>query len=162
VAVTRVTKAGLAREVWQEMLGYFLAHRSYTAESLQQMGLTPGHMKTLFELDSDDPRSMGELAEVLACDASNATWLIDRLEERGLVERRPHPGDRRVKTVVLTTEGVATKKLLIDQLSEPPADLLTLDRAALDQLAAALDLLPEHPPFWEPAPRKTVPDPGAG
>ena len=144
MAVTRVTKAGLAREVWQELLGYFLAHRSYTAESLQQMGLTPGHMKTLFELDADDPRSMGELAEVLACDASNATWLIDRLEERGLVERRPHPRDRRVKTVVLTAEGVATKKLLMERMSVPPDDLVALDRADLETLREAVRLLPER------------------
>jgi DNA-binding MarR family transcriptional regulator len=126
------------------MLGYFLAHRSYTAESLHKMGLTPGHMKTLFELDADDPRSMGELAEVLACDASNATWLIDRLEERGLVERRPHPRDRRVKTVVLTAEGVATKKLLMEHMSVPPDDLVALDRADLETLRRAVRLLPER------------------
>jgi DNA-binding MarR family transcriptional regulator len=154
------SKTGVAKEVWTELLGYFFAHRDTTFGAVAKLGLTPGDMKTLFELDPDDGCSMSALANTLHCDASNATWLIDRLEERGLVERRPHPGDRRVKTVVLTTEGVATKKLLIDQLSEPPADLLALDRTALDQLAAALALLPEHPPFWEPAPRKTVPDAG--
>jgi DNA-binding MarR family transcriptional regulator len=160
--VTRGSKSSVAKDVWTELLGYFFAHRDSTFGGVVKLGLTPGDMKTLFELDPDDGCSMSELANTLHCDASNATWLVDRLEERGLVLRRPHPRDRRVKTVVLTPEGVATKKLLIDQLSEPPADLLALDRSALDQLDAALALLPPHPPFWEPAPRKAIPEPAAG
>jgi DNA-binding MarR family transcriptional regulator len=53
------------------------------------------------------PRAMGELAEVLSCDASNVTGIVDRLEARGLVERRVVPDDRRVKRLVLTPEGAA-------------------------------------------------------
>lgn len=53
------------------------------------------------------PRAMRELAEDLSCDASNITLLIDRLEQRGLVERHIDQADRRVKKVVATAEGVA-------------------------------------------------------
>jgi DNA-binding MarR family transcriptional regulator len=148
--VTKVTKAELARDVWQQLVGYFFAHRESQLRAAQELGLTPGHMKTLFELDGDEGRSMGDLAALLACDASNVTWLVDRLEERGLVERRTHPRDRRVKSVVLTPEGVKTKALLIERLSTPPDDLDALDRADLDALRAALDLLPPHPPFRNP------------
>ena len=95
----------------------------------QELGITPGHVKALLELRPELPRSMGALAETLRCDASNATWLVDRLEERGLVERRPLPGDRRVKTVVLTDHGVHTREHLIERMLEPPEDLLKLDRA---------------------------------
>ena len=150
--MTRGTKLDLAKDVWTEVLGYIFAHREQTFDAVAQLGLTPGHMKTLFELDPDVGCSMSELANTLHCDASNATWLVDRLEERGLVERRPHPRDRRVKTVVLTPAGVATKQMLVERLSEPPSDLLALDRDALEQLHAALALLPVHPPFWAPTP----------
>lgn len=147
--MTNVTKAELARDVWQQLVGYSFAHRESHMHAAQELGLTPGHMKTLFELDTDGGRSMGDLAVLLACDASNVTWLVDRLEERGLVERRPHPRDRRVKSVVLTPEGAKTKALLIERLLTPPEDLVGLDRADLEKLRRALALLPEHPPFWE-------------
>jgi DNA-binding MarR family transcriptional regulator len=146
--VTRVTKGELAKDVWQRLVGYFFAQREAQLAVTRDLGLTPGHMKTLFELDADEGRPMGELAGVLACDASNATWLVDRLEERGLVERRPFPGDRRVKSVVLTPEGVKTRQLLVDRLGSPPDDLIALDRADLEALHAALGLLPPHPPYW--------------
>jgi DNA-binding MarR family transcriptional regulator len=147
--VTRVTKHELAEEVWQSLLGYFFAHRETTLGAAQQLGLTPGHVKALYVLDADRPRSMGEIAEALVCDPSNATWLVDRLEERDLIERRPHPSDRRVKTVVLTAEGLALKSQLIARMSQPPTDLSSLDRTELEQLARAVRLLPEHPPFYE-------------
>jgi DNA-binding MarR family transcriptional regulator len=147
--VTRVTKPSLAGEVWQTLMGYFFAHRETTMSAARDLGITPGHVKALFALTPDQPRSMGELAEVLVCDASNATWLVDRLEERGLVARGQHPRDRRVKTVVLTPAGVDVKQRLIERMSEPPAELLALDRSDLEQLVAAVRALPDHPPFWE-------------
>ena len=151
MTVTRVTKGELARDVWQHLVGYFFAQRETQMETARDLGLTPGHMKALFELDVQQGCPMGELAALLACDASNATWLVDRLEERGLVERQPFPGDRRVKSVVLTPAGVKIRQLLVDRLGTPPADLLTLDRADLETLQSALGLLPPHPPFWAPA-----------
>jgi DNA-binding MarR family transcriptional regulator len=48
---------------------------------------------------------MRDLADRLCCDASNVTGIVDRLEERGLVERRPATDDRRVKHLVLTEAG---------------------------------------------------------
>ena len=48
--------------------------------------------------------SMRVLADEWTCDASNATFIVDRLEERGLAERRSVPEDRRLKLVVLTDE----------------------------------------------------------
>jgi DNA-binding MarR family transcriptional regulator len=155
--VTKVTKAELARDVWQQLVGYFVAQRESHMRAGQELGLTPGHTKTLFELDAVEGRSMGDLATLLVCDASNVTWLVDRLEERGLVERRPHPRDRRVKSVVLTPEGVKTKALLIERLSTPPDDLVDLDRTDLDTLHAALELLPPHPPFWSPEDETNAP-----
>jgi DNA-binding MarR family transcriptional regulator len=59
---------------------------------------------------------MGDLAGKLGCDASNVTGLTDRLSARGLVERRPSEGDRRVKVLVLTAEGVRVQRRLWQRL----------------------------------------------
>lgn len=53
----------------------------------------------------DEPRPMSSLCSSMYCDASNLTGLADRLEERGLVERRSDPKDRRVRLLALTPKG---------------------------------------------------------
>lgn len=85
---------------------------------------------------------MRAMADALTCDPSMATWFVDRLEERGLVERRPHPTDRRVKTVSLTPLGLRTRARVIEALFEPPEELLALDGARLDAIRDALAALP--------------------
>ncbi len=85
---------------------------------------------------------MRAMADGLACDASVATWLVDRLEERGLVERRTPPTDRRVKTIVLTPLGIRTRERLRESFYEPPAALMNLDLTSLRALTAALKKLP--------------------
>jgi DNA-binding MarR family transcriptional regulator len=134
--------------VWRAIFGFFWATGSRNALMLvsQELGVTPGHIKALLELQPDQPRPMGTLAESLHCDASNATWLVDRLEERDLVQRGSVPTDRRVKTVVLTPLGVKTRAAVIERLHEPPAELLDLDREDLEALRAALAKLPQGPP----------------
>ncbi len=128
------TKHALAAEVWGRIIGFFFGHQDFQ-DSFRDLGLTPGHMKMLMMLDRDQAQPMRALAERLACDASNVTWMVDRLEERGLVERRNHPGDRRVKAVVLTTEGAQTRARLLERLLEPPTDLVVLTRTQLEALA---------------------------
>ena len=74
------------------------------------------------------------------------TWLVDRLEERGLVERRVLPGDRRVKAVALTASGAKTKAELLERLYQPPPELLSLDRDTLEKLRAALTSIKDAVP----------------
>jgi DNA-binding MarR family transcriptional regulator len=105
---------------------------------LKELGLTPGHLKVLSALEPDDPRPMGVVADACHCDPSMATWLVDRLEERGLVERRMVASDRRVKTVVLTPLGVTTKERLFDLMFAPPQELRSLDRQTLESLRREL------------------------
>ena len=63
---------------------------------------------------------MGRLARSLACDASNVTGIVDRLEARGLLERQPDEADRRLKVIALTPRGAAIRVRLIERLAEPP------------------------------------------
>ena len=109
-----------------------------TASIAQGLGLTPGHVRALLALDPDEPQAMGTLAQNFACDASTMTWLIDRLEEKGLVERKGLKSDRRVKTVALTPEGMRTKEELESRMYEPPEFILDLDRDVLESLHQVL------------------------
>ena len=145
--MTRDTKHQVASDVWTSLIGFFFAYREAHMGAIHELGLTPGDMKAFMILQPDEPQAMGALAEQWACDASNATWMVDRLEERGFVERRPKPGDRRVKTVVLTPAGETMKRVLVERLSQPPEDLLGIERADLETIRAALALLPPTPPF---------------
>jgi DNA-binding MarR family transcriptional regulator len=77
----------------------------------------------------DEPVPMRELAQRLCCDASNVTGIVDRLEARGLVERRMAPDDRRVKRLVLTPAG--------HSLRDEHWDGLTVGLPLLDELSAA-------------------------
>ena len=147
MAPTRpASKPTLAADVWRDLFSFFWSSGSRNAMVLasQELGVTPGHVKALLELEPDQPRPMGALADSMHCDASNATWLVDRLEERGLVERGTVPTDRRVKTVVLTPLGAKTRAAVIERLHEPPPDLLALDREDLEELRAALAKLPKR------------------
>lgn len=64
----------------------------------------------------DEPRPMGELAGAMRCDASNVTGIVDRLEKRGLVERRVDPDDRRVKRLAVTPAGRALRRRFEERL----------------------------------------------
>ncbi|MBV2156673.1 MarR family winged helix-turn-helix transcriptional regulator [Kitasatospora sp. SUK 42] len=72
------------------------------------------------------PMPMRTLAELLVCDASNVTGIVDRLQARDLVRRETDPADRRIKNVVLTTEGERTVERIRARL--------TTDLTALEQL----------------------------
>ncbi len=63
---------------------------------------------------------MGRLAETLACDASNVTGLVDRLESRGLIVRQASPADRRVKVLALTPTGARLREQLHRRMAAPP------------------------------------------
>ena len=93
----------------------------------QEFELAPQQLVALKLLG--EPLSMGELAGKLACDSSNVTGITDRLEQRGLVERRGAEYDRRVKLLVLTGEGLAVRAAVMERMSEPPELLKQLPAA---------------------------------
>jgi DNA-binding MarR family transcriptional regulator len=138
VAKSSGSERAAAAEVWRLMLECSMSQFGRTSDILHRLVLTPGHMKLLLQLEDGDGRAMGSLASTFRCDASTMTWLVDRLEERGLVERRMLPADRRVKAVALTPLGVKTKGELLERLYEPPEELFALDAGALEGLREAL------------------------
>jgi MarR family transcriptional regulator, organic hydroperoxide resistance regulator len=129
----------LADAVWSLMAGFFFrVGMRHMAQSSRSTGLHPGAIKALQSLDPEVPRPMGALADSWGCDASNVTWIVDRLEERGLVERRTSATDRRVKTVVLTEAGLATRRDIDAIWSEAPDQVRALDTKDLMVLVDVL------------------------
>lgn len=103
-------------------------------EVCRTIGIPPSMIKTLMHLSPDEPKPMRDLAEHWGCDASYVTSLVDDLEERGYAERRPHPTDRRVKTVALTAQGAEVKARVTAKLWEPPPAFSALTSAEQRQL----------------------------
>src|SRR5215211_3180540 len=114
------SKKTLAADVWRGIFDFFVATRSQRDRALERHGLTPNDARALHSLDAREGKTMRALADAWRCDPSNATLMVDRLEKRGLAERRPLPGDRRVKLVVLTSLGAKTKAALRSDMYQPP------------------------------------------
>jgi DNA-binding MarR family transcriptional regulator len=89
-------------------------------------GLTPAQCHALRVLQPGQPLAMGRLAQGLACDASNITGIVDRLEGRGLIERHPSARDRRIKEIALTPAGIEIRAKILESLAEPPEAIARL------------------------------------
>jgi DNA-binding MarR family transcriptional regulator len=112
-----------ACDAWQLLVRLFFTHRAQLPPLAAELELSPAQCHVLHLIEPGRPVPMGRLAETLACDASNVTGLVDRLESRGLVRRRPSPADRRVKVLDLTPTGCRLRAVLIDRMTAPPVIL---------------------------------------
>ncbi|MFC9732606.1 MarR family winged helix-turn-helix transcriptional regulator [Streptomyces roseolus] len=120
-----------------ELIGTVVAryHQEYE-EAAAAHSLTGAQARVLGLLTLE-PTPMRKIAEKLKCEPSNVTGIIDRLESRGLVERRPDPADRRVKLAAPTEEGRDTARRLRDSLHfarEPLGELTAVERTLLRDL----------------------------
>ncbi len=109
------------------------------SQRLVRMGVSMTHFHVLTLLRHHDAMSMGHLAEILDASMSSATGIIDRMEERGLVERVRVPDDRRVVMVRPTQTGLD----LIDEVELVKSDVMAaalarLPADRLDRMAAAV------------------------
>jgi DNA-binding MarR family transcriptional regulator len=139
----------LANDTWRRMTELFLSRKQQVMEIAAAHSLNPGAMNALLFLQPGEPCSMRTLADAWKCDASNVTWLVDRLEEHGLAERRPHPTDRRVRTVALTRKGTRARAQIESKLFEAPASLRQLSEHDLETLGRILRKIAPAP---EPLP----------
>jgi len=112
--------------------GHFVARAA-------ELGLTPVQAHALMVLQPDRTLTMRELAAGLDCDASTVTGLADRLEAHGLVGRHAIPGDRRVKALALTPDGVERRSQVLERLAQAPQSVTALDPRLLASVTAALE-----------------------
>lgn len=103
-----------------------------------QLGLTATQVVALRELT--DPITARELAARMFCEPSNVTFVLDRLEQQGLIQRQPHPTDRRAKQIVLTAAGRHRRADVLQRLrTHSPLDpLTTAQQRSLRELLQAL------------------------
>jgi DNA-binding MarR family transcriptional regulator len=126
------------REPWPLLVRLVLAQRANLPPLAAELRLSPVQCHVLHLIEPDRPLPMGELAESLACHASNVTGLVDRLESRGLVLRRPSPADRRVKVLALTPSGVRLRAVLVERMMAAPEALERLSERERRELARIL------------------------
>src|SRR5437899_11741287 len=94
-----------ASGAWPLLVRLFFAQRANLPPLAAELQLSPAQCHVLHLIEPDRPMPMGRLAETLACDASNVTGLVDRLESRGLLRRRAPAADRRGNGPGLTPAG---------------------------------------------------------
>jgi DNA-binding MarR family transcriptional regulator len=129
----------LADQAWALLVQVaFERVHAHFAAIVAELDLAPVQAKALHELNLEPPISMRELAERLRSDPSNVTGLIDRLEARGLVERRPDPNDRRIKGLALTPSGAGLRERLFARLYLAPPALAALSEREQGCLRDAL------------------------
>ena len=131
-----------AEEAWALFWRIFSADKPRRMAVFSELGLSFQQAMALGHLDEDEPLPMSALAVALQCDNSNVTGIVDRLEDRGLVERRPGEHDRRVKMLMITERGAQIRAGLAARLDEPPEALANLSpedqRALRDIMRRAL------------------------
>jgi len=123
------------REAWSLMLELFMSHhRPRMAGLAADFELTPMQMLALKKLEPGHEVPTSTLADSLMCDASNVTGIVDRLEARGLIERRSAKGDRRKRLLAVTEEGARLRERIARRLAEPPEPLTALSATEQRQL----------------------------
>jgi DNA-binding MarR family transcriptional regulator len=145
------------REAWKTIVDLLFSGQVHgrMGEACGAIGVPPGAMKILFHLVPGEGLPMRDLADHMSVDASYVTGLADALEDRGLVERRPHPSDRRVKMLVLTGKGVAARKGAAELMYEPPSSFAALTATELRQLRDLLGKVAEADPAVSGGPSTT-------
>ncbi len=138
------TKPDTARSLGvlvQELMG--LVHRRFAGDAMQIMaesGLTMPQIVALHVLRFGPPCHIGALGEHLKLSTSATSHMVERLFEKGLVDRTEDPIDRRQKNVAITAEGIAlVVRLHTERTQELSRALSTLDPELREQLVSVFE-----------------------
>lgn len=116
-----------------------MRHRSLAAALLAPIGLHPGQEVLLLELDAQGPRTQVQLAIASGCEPPTITGSVRKLEDAGLITRRPSPTDGRVTIVELSERGhevMPALKAAWVQLAD--TTVAGLETSSAEQLRATL------------------------
>ena len=112
------------REVLFQLTDVARALRTYVDQCVRRHGMTRAQWGVLLRLDRREGMTQAEMADALEIQPISLVRLIDRLCEQKLVERRPHPSDRRANRLYLTPKGRATLERLAPLGREISGDVL--------------------------------------
>jgi DNA-binding MarR family transcriptional regulator len=143
MATSRSAADAAAGPPLEALLDALYAAFQTTQETIQpllaELDLSEALADVLWQLHEEEELPRREIAERLKCDPSNVTFLVDRLEGRGLVERIAVPGDRRVKAVRLSSSGRAARRRLVSTTRDGSA-FASLNNAERSELLRLLRL----------------------
>jgi DNA-binding MarR family transcriptional regulator len=135
----------LARSVAHllKRLGFSVKERS--VEAFEGTDLGPGHYSVLVLLEEEPRETQAQIADALGFDRSHLVGVLDELEERGYIERRRDPDDRRRHLVSLTADGKSKLEELRSLVKQVEDEFLApLDADQRRQLHELLLLLATH------------------
>jgi DNA-binding MarR family transcriptional regulator len=115
--------ASPADEAWLLLRRLMFSERHRFMAVAAEFQLHPAQAGALMHIDKDSMLPMYQLASLLACDSSNVTGIVDRLEARGLVSRHPSMEDRRVKYIALTPAGLDLRERMRQAMSRIPSGI---------------------------------------
>jgi DNA-binding MarR family transcriptional regulator len=125
-------------DCWEALIEFSLSRRAWWIEICEAFDLTPMQGHTLRSLDPERPVAMSVLADLLICDASNVTGIVDKLESRGLIVRQSAENDRRIKMLAVTPQGRELRERLNARLLVAPAALEAMPAEFRAQLSRTL------------------------
>ncbi len=134
----RDDEEALVREVLDLTMALMRNMQGSFGRRIEASGVPASEVMTLWQLRENGEMPMRGVADCMLLDPSQVTALVDRLEARGYAERRPHPGDRRVKLVGLTAAGEGFLDELWAGLHQDVPPLAALGH---DDLVALRDIL---------------------
>jgi MarR family transcriptional regulator, organic hydroperoxide resistance regulator len=136
------TKAQLSLDCWLQMIRTYDYLQTQVATLLQSHNLSLPQFEVLSSLKAAECPNQQELAQRLQVTKGNLVGMIDRLAERGLVERLQVPGDRRVNRVRITEGGREMfRKAFPEQLGVIEKMMADLDEKELESLQSLLKKL---------------------
>jgi len=114
-------------------------------QGLAEQGLTTARAEVIWRLHHLGPMTQRQLSDALQCTPRNVTGLVDALEDSGLVERHPHPTDRRAVHVTLTKQGEAATADWTSRSSQLATRIFSdVTRKDLETLVATIDEILER------------------
>lgn len=135
-------QARIRLDCWLQMIRTYDQMQNEVATQLQRHGLTLPQFEVLSTLAVASCTNQQELAQRLQVTKGNLVGLIDRLTERGWVERVPDPEDRRVNKVRITADGkILLEKVYPDQLAAVEVLMTRLGQEEVDALKNLLKKL---------------------
>lgn len=90
--------------VWMKASKVIFDH---VVKDIKEHGISIENFMILELLYNKGPQPVQKISETLSIPSGSITYVVDKLEKKGLVKRQPNPNDRRASTVVLTEEGRA-------------------------------------------------------
>lgn len=122
--------------IYQQLITLMMRAKRQMFIVCESLKLTPVQGMLLISFSPESSKSMQDLADMMGCDASNCTGLIDRLESGGYIERTSDVSDRRVKKIQLSKQGIKCRKTLLNELNK--AEALDIEKLT-DAEVKALD-----------------------